>query len=288
MKQLKIGMHLSISGSLDRAVDRAHELGCDTFQIFTRNPRGWSDRRLEPVEVEAFRRKVERYGVDPVFAHMPYLPNLASPKDSVYRRSVEVLQVELERCEVLGIPFLVTHLGSHLGAGKSKGRERVVSAINRSLSTVRNDVVLLLENSAGTKNSVGSYIHEIGEIMTNLDEVERVGLCFDTCHAYAAGYDLKTLHGLREVIEQLDQCIGLDKLRVVHLNDSKGGLGSRIDRHEHIGMGRIGEEGFINILRSRLSKVPLILETPVDNRRSDRENLGKVRELWKIAQEVET
>ncbi|PDM26369.1 endonuclease [Candidatus Bathyarchaeota archaeon B24-2] len=287
MKQLKIGMHLSISGSLDRAVDRAHELGCDTFQIFTRNPRGWIGRRLEPVEVEAFRRKVEHYGVDPVFAHMPYLPNLASPKDSVYRRSVKVLQVELERCEVLGIPFLVTHLGSHLGAGKSKGRERVVSAINRSLSTVRNDVVLLLENSAGTKNSVGSYIHEIGEIMTNLDEVERVGFCFDTCHAYAAGYDLKTLHGLREVIEQLDQYIGLDKLRVVHLNDSKGGLGSRIDRHEHIGMGRIGEEGFINILRSRLSKVPLILETPVDNRRSARENLGKVRELWKIAQEVE-
>jgi len=288
MKQLKIGMHLSISGSLDRAVDRVHELGCDTFQIFTRNPRGWIGRRLEPVEVEAFRRKVEHYGVDPVFAHMPYLPNLASPKDSVYRRSVKVLQVELERCEVLGIPFLVTHLGSHLGAGKSKGRERVVSAINRSLSTVRNDVVLLLENSAGTKNSVGSYIHEIGEIMTNLDEVERVGFCFDTCHAYAAGYDLKTLHGLREVIEQLDQYIGLDKLRVVHLNDSKGGLGSRIDRHEHIGMGRIGEEGFINILRSSLSKVPLILETPVDNRRSARENLGKVRELWKIAQEVET
>lgn len=287
MKQLKVGMHLSTFGSLDRAVDRAHELSCNTFQIFTRNPRGWSDRRLRTVEVEAFRRKCERYGVEPVFAHMPYLPNLASPKDPVYRKSVEALQAELKRCEVLGIPFLVTHLGSHLGAGKIKGRDRVVSAINRSLSTVRNDVVLLLENSAGTKNSVGSYIHEIGEIMINLDERERVGFCFDTCHAYAAGYDLKTLHGLREVIEQLNRCIGLDKLRVVHLNDSKGGLGSRIDRHEHIGMGRIGEEGFINILRSRLSKAPLILETPVDNRRSDRENLGKVKGLWKIAQEIE-
>ena len=287
MKRLKVGMHLSIFGSLDRAVDRAHELGCDTLQIFTRNPRGWSGRKLKKVEVEAFRSKCEGYRVEPVFAHMPYLPNLASPREYVYRKSVEALQAELKRCEILGIRFLVTHLGSHLGAGKRKGRERVVLAINRSLSTVRNEVILLLENSAGTRNSIGSRLYEIGEIMADLDEFGRVGLCFDTCHAFAAGYDLKTPHGLRGLIEEIDRSIGLDKLRVVHLNDSKGGLGSRIDRHEHIGMGMIGEKGFINILGSELSRAPLILETPVDNRRSDRENLDKVRELWKIAQENE-
>ena len=284
MKQLKLGMHISISGSVDRAVDRAHRLGCNTLQIFTRNPRGWSYRELKPTEVDAFKKKCRINKIEPVFAHMPYLTNLASPKDSVYQKSIESIKVELKRCEKLGIPFVITHLGSHLGAGRAEGRRRVVSAINESLLAVRNNVTLLLENSAGTKNSVGSYFNEIRDILDNLDEGERVGFCFDTCHGYAAGYDLRSFDGVNRTIEELDRSIGLERLKVVHLNDSKGGLGSRIDRHEHIGLGRIGEEGFINILRSRLSEKPLILETPIDSRRSDQENLAKVKELWKIAQ----
>ncbi|MEM2876350.1 MAG: deoxyribonuclease IV [Candidatus Bathyarchaeia archaeon] len=281
---LKIGMHISILDSLDRAVDRAHQVGCNTLQIFTRNPRGWVYRELKTDEVEAFKMKRELTKIDPAFAHTPYLTNLSSPRETVYWRSVESVKVELMRCGMLGIPFVVTHLGSHLGLGKSEGRKRVISAINDSLLAVRNEVFLLLENSAGTRNSVGSHLREVGEIIMNLEDEERVGFCFDTCHGYAAGYDLKTTEGVENTIDEIDSLIGFEKLRVVHLNDSKGSLGSRVDRHEHIGLGRIGEEGFVNILRSRLSEVPLILETPVDNRRSDRENLAKVRELWERAQ----
>ena len=276
---LKLGLHVSISGSIDKAVDRAVKLGCNTFQIFTRNPRGWRSRELKPEEAEAFIEKVERYGIDPVFGHMPYLPNLASPKDEIYEKSVESLIMELNRCLKLRIPYLVTHLGSHLGAGIDVGFERIINAINKGLSEVNGDVMLLLENTAGTKNSMGGSFEDIRYIIDRIDEPERVGVCFDTCHGFAAGYDLRTREAVESTIRKLDEIIGFERLKLVHLNDSKGGLNSRIDRHEHIGMGMIGEEGFRNILQSRLGKLPLILETPVDKRRSDIENLNKVREL---------
>ncbi|RLI36778.1 endonuclease [Candidatus Bathyarchaeota archaeon] len=276
---LKLGLHVSISGSIDKAVDRAVKLGCNTFQIFTRNPRGWRSRELKPEEAEAFIEKVERCGIDPVFGHMPYLPNLASPKDEIYEKSVESLIMELNRCLKLRIPYLVTHLGSHLGAGIDVGFERIINAINKGLSEVNGDVMLLLENTAGTKNSMGGSFEDIRYIIDRIDEPERVGVCFDTCHGFAAGYDLRTREAVESTIRKLDEIIGFERLKLVHLNDSKGGLNSRIDRHEHIGMGMIGEEGFRNILQSRLGKLPLILETPVDKRRSDIENLNKVREL---------
>jgi len=210
---------------------------------------------------------------------MPYLPNLASPKDEVYEKSVESLIMELNRCLKLRIPYLVTHLGSHLGAGIDVGFERIINAINKGLSEVNGDVMLLLENTAGTKNSMGGSFEDIRYIIDRIDEPERVGVCFDTCHGFAAGYDLRTREAVESTIRKLDEIIGFERLKLVHLNDSKGGLNSRIDRHEHIGMGMIGEEGFRNILQSRLGKLPLILETPVDKRRSDIENLNKVREL---------
>ncbi|KYH42614.1 MAG: putative endonuclease IV [Candidatus Bathyarchaeota archaeon B26-1] len=276
---LKLGLHVSISGSIDRAVDRAVEKGCNTFQIFTRNPRGWRSRDLTREEVEAFIEKVEKFKIEPVFGHMPYLPNLASPKDETYRRSVESLITELRRCVELKIPYLVTHLGSHLGAGMEIGFERIIKAVNRGLSEVEGNVMLLLENTAGTKNSMGGSFEDIRYIIERVDYPERVGVCFDTCHGFAAGYDLRTMESVESTIKMLDEVIGFEKLKLVHLNDSKGGLNSRIDRHEHIGMGMIGEEGFRNILKSRLGQLPLILETPIDKRRSDVENLQKVREL---------
>ena len=276
---LKLGLHVSISGSIDRAVDRAVEKGCNTFQIFTRNPRGWRSRDLTREEVEAFIEKVEKFKIEPVFGHMPYLPNLASPKDETYRRSVESLITELRRCVELKIPYLVTHLGSHLGAGMEIGFERIIKAVNRGLSEVEGNVMLLLENTAGTKNSMGGSFEDIRYIIERVDYPERVGVCFDTCHGFAAGYDLRTMESVESTIKMLDEVIGFERLKLVHLNDSKGGLNSRIDRHEHIGMGMIGEEGFRNILKSRLGQLPLILETPIDKRRSDIENLQKVREL---------
>jgi len=276
---VRIGLHVSISGSVDRAVDRAVERGCNTFQIFTRNPRGWKSKELVPEEAETFIKKVNERQITPIFGHMPYLPNLASPKDDVYEKSVESLIEELNRCGRLEIPYLVTHLGSHLGSGKQAGFGRIIKAINKAFSIVGNGVMLLLENTAGTKNSMGGSFEDIQFIIGHLDEQENVGVCFDTCHGFAAGYDLRNREAVETTIKEFDETLGFKRLKLVHLNDSMGDLDSRIDRHEHIGIGKIGEDGFRNILRSRFGQLPLILETPIDKQRSDVENLGKVREL---------
>jgi deoxyribonuclease-4 len=274
-----VGFHISIYGSIDRAVDRAAELGCNTFQIFTRNPRQWKPTKLTSETSKAFSDKVKDYGMKPVFAHMPYLPNLASPRDEVYEKSVKTLTSELERCKQLEIPYLVTHLGSHLGAGMQTGFVRLINGINQALNFTEGGVTLLLENTAGTRNSMGSTLEDIQHIIERLSHPERAGVCFDTSHAFAAGYDLRTKETVEATDKQIEEVIGFEKLKLVHLNDSKGDLDSRIDRHEHIGMGKIGEEGFRNILASRLGTLPLILETPKDSRRDDVDNLRKVKEL---------
>ncbi len=277
---VKIGAHVSIAGSIDRAVDRAEEIGCDTFQIFSRNPRGWRFKEISEEVAEEFKRKLKRSGMSPPVDHMPYLPNLATPKEDVYQKSVEALALELDRCEVLGIPYLVTHLGSHLDSGKEEGLNRTVDAIIKALSASENDVILLLETTSDSKNSVGGSFEDLAEIMSRVDRDDRVGACFDTCHAFVAGYDVRTEEGLDETMEKFDQTIGLERMMVVHLNDSKGPISSKLDRHEHIGLGEIGEEGFRLILNHPAIRTrPLILETPSDERRDDRGNIAKVREL---------
>ncbi len=279
---VRVGCHVSIAGSIDRAVERAGERGCDTFQIFSRNPRGWRAKDLDPGVVSAFRTAVDASGLGPVIDHMPYLPNLASPDDRIYEKSVAALAEELGRCALLGIPYLVTHLGHHRGAGDDAGRERVIAAIDRALADAGegNDVMLLLENTAGEKNSVGSTITDIALIREGVDAGERIGICFDTCHAFAAGYDLRTADAVDVVFGELGDLVGLDPLRAIHLNDSKGDLGSGLDRHEHIGLGAIGEEGFRHILHHpAVRSLPLICETPVDERRDDGGNIAKAREL---------
>lgn len=277
---IKVGVHVSIAGSIDKAVDRALERDCDTFQIFSRNPRRWKFKDLSSDVAKKFAEKLESYGMYPPIDHMPYLPNLASPKDDVHCRSTEALAIELDRCGLLEIPYLVTHLGSHLGSGKEKGFQRIVSAIDQAFSAMDNEVILLLEITAGTKNSMGGNFEDISRIIENLEWSDRIGICFDTCHAFAAGYELRTTEGLADTMKHFDRIIGLERLKVIHLNDSKGGLGSRMDRHEHIGMGEIGEDGFRVILRHEaIRKLPIILETPIDSRRDDRENMRVVREL---------
>lgn len=276
---MKLGLHLSIAGAIDRSIDRAVEKSCNTLQIFSRNPRGWISRELNLTETDNFRAKMRKSQIWPVFIHTPYLLNLASPKKDVYRESVRVLQDELRRAAELNVPYVVTHLGSHLGHGKVKGFKRIVAAINDSFSAVENDVVLLLENTAGLRNSMGSSFEDIESIASRIEDRKRLGICFDTCHAFAAGYDLVSCRAVEHTLQRFDEIISLEEMKLVHLNDSMGSLGLRIDRHEHIGLGKIGEKGFRNILHSRLGHLPLILETPIDERRSDVENLRKVREL---------
>ncbi|PVX27557.1 MAG: endonuclease [Candidatus Bathyarchaeum sp.] len=276
---MKVGFHMSIHGSVDMAADRAKELRCNTFQIFTRSPRQWYTSKIPPETAEAFASKVKKFEIEPVFAHMPYLPNLASPRDEVYEKSVKTLTVELERCSQLKIPYLVTHLGSHLGEGMEKGFTRLIGGINKALKDAENEVMLLLENTAGTRNSMGSSLEDIQHIMENMSKPERVGICFDTSHAFAAGYDLRTEETVEETIKKIEQVIGFEKLKLVHLNDSKGDFNCKKDRHEHIGLGKIGEEGFRSILTSKLGKLPMVMETPIDIRRTNVGNLEKVKEL---------
>lgn len=277
---MNLGVHVSISGSIDMAFDRAEEKGCDTFQIFTRNPRGWVFKDLSFEAKERFLKKSKEAHIAPVIDHMPYLPNLASPRDDIYEKSISSLCAELRRCKQLEIPYLITHLGSHLGEGKDKGFERIIKGINFALKEAENDVMLLLENTAGTKNSMGTYFEDIRHIIDHIDEQDRVGVCFDTSHAFAAGYDLRTETAVDETMADFDDVIGFKRLKIVHINDSRGDLGSCVDRHEHIGMGFIGEEGFKAILKHKMiKKLPMILETPVDERRDDYGNMAKVREL---------
>jgi deoxyribonuclease-4 len=276
---VRVGVHVSIAGSLDLAVDRAKETGCDVFQMFSRNPRGWGYKPLSDHDCDTYQEKIQAAGIIPV-DHMPYLPNLASPKADIYEKSVAALTAELDRCGRLGIPYLVTHLGHHLGDGIAGGRARVISAINTALGESDTTVMLLLENTAGEKNGVGSSFEHIRGIMDGIENHTRTGVCFDTCHAFAAGYELRTEKGLADTLSQFEDHIGIRNLKIIHLNDSKGDRGSGLDRHEHIGMGFIGENGFRNLLcHPVLSTLPLICETPVDERRDNGGNIAKVREL---------
>ncbi len=273
---------MSIAGSLDKAVDNAREANCDTFQIFTRNPRGWRFRDLDPEEVKSFKEKLKQTGIGPPVDHMPYLPNLACPEEELYEKSTATLLAEVDRCVMLGIPYVVTHLGSHLGRGRESGLERLSNALNLAAKRAKGDTLILLENMAGQANSMGSSFKDVEEILESVERKERVGVCLDTCHAYAAGIDLHTEKSVEATLAKFDEVIGFEHLKVVHLNDSKGGLGSGLDRHEHIGMGYIGEKGFKTILHHRVVReLPLIIETNEDEKGGHQGDLRMVRKLGK-------
>ncbi len=279
---MRVGVHVSISGSLDQAVDRAKEEGCEAFQVFTRNPRGWKFADLDLEEVKSFKSKLKESGLGPVVDHMPYLPNLSCPEDELYEKSTATLAAEVDRCGTLGIQYLVLHLGSHLGMGRDVGLQRLTDALNMATKRVKKDPWILLENMAGQRNSMGSNFPDIREIIDGVKKTEKLGVCLDTCHAYASGMDLHTEKGVAQTLADFDKIIGFERLKVVHLNDSQGGQGSGLDRHEHIGMGYIGAKGFKTILHNdHIRELPWILETPEDERRDDKGNLEMVRKLAK-------
>ena len=279
---MQVGMHVSIAGSIDRAVDNALAIGCTAFQIFTRNPRGWAAKPLSSKDVTSYKEKLAASKIDrfATVAHMPYLPNLSSPEEEPFAQSLKSLIDEIKRCSKLGIPFIVAHLGSHKGAGDKKGIEKLVKSFTDAARDTSDDVMILLENTAGQKNSVGSDFEQLASILFQLKPSKRFGICFDTCHAFAAGYDLRTDKAASLTLQKFDKAIGFEHLRILHLNDSKGEIGCNIDRHEHIGLGQIGEVGFSRIIRTANSKkIPIILETPIDEKRDNLGNMKKVREL---------
>ena len=278
---MRIGCHVSISGAISNSVDNAIERECTAFQIFTRNPRGWHAKPITDVEAETFRTKLDGSGIEraATCAHMPYLPNLSGPNEEPYRKSVKTLVGEVNRCGLLGLPYLVTHLGSHLGSGEEAGIRRLVSAYEEA-AAVDNDVTILLENTAGQKNSVGYNFDQLSEILSLLEPADRFGVCLDTCHAFVSGYDFRTREAAAHTMKEFDRAIGYDRLKVLHLNDAKGPLGCNLDRHYHIGLGSIGEEGLGEVVRTaNRMDIPIILETPIDEIRTDVDNLRKAREL---------
>lgn len=275
-------MHVSIAGSIDRAVDNAMALGCTAFKIFTRNPRGWAAKPLSSKDIASFKEKLAASKIDryATVADMPFLPNLSSPDNGAYAKAVDTLIDEIKRCSKLGIPYIITKLGSHMGEGDKIGVERVVKALTKAAESTTKDVMILIENSSGSLNSLGSNFDQLGSVLLQLKSMNRFGTCLDTCHAFTAGYDLRTEKNAANILEKFDKAIGFEHLKILNPNDSKAELGSGIDRHEHIGLGHIGEAGLSYVIKMANSKkIPIILETPIDERRNDTGNMRKAREL---------
>jgi deoxyribonuclease-4 len=279
---------MSIAGGVHRAIERAEQVEATALQLFVKSSRQWTAKPLDPADVRTFRRRARRCGIAPyTLAHAGYLINLASPDDDLWRRSLAAFQDEIDRCAVLGVPYLVVHPGAHVGAGERAGIERVARALRRALgkrrTRCRGDraVRVLLETTAGQGTNLGSRFEDLARILERSAVAEHLGVCFDTCHVLAAGYDIRTDRGCRETIATLDRIVGLEQLRAFHLNDSKFGPGSRRDRHEHIGRGEVGLAAFRRILNDRRFRdLPMVLETPKgEDLAEDRENLAVLRSL---------
>jgi deoxyribonuclease IV len=279
MSYAKAGFHVSIAGGISNSVDNALKSGCNAFQIFSRNPRGWAAKPLEEEEAKKFQTKLANSKIQrsSVCVHMPYLPNLSSPDSELYNKSINSLACEIKRCGILSIPYLVIHLGSHLGKGSDNAISQIVKACSFALDHYKssstqygNSVTILFENSAGQKNNIGSKFEEIRLILDKLNSSGEFGVCLDTCHAFAAGYDLHTEDNVNATIDQFNNIIGLKELKMVHLNDSKDKINSNRDRHEHIGFGNIGKEGFKALFKHKaIMRLPLIMETPNDDKCDD-------------------
>ncbi len=277
---MRLGVHVSIAGGLDRAVERALALGCDGFQIFVTNPRSWSGTRPSREAIRDFRAAREASGLGPVVVHLSYLPNLASPYRNEWRKSVRAFLAQVEDAAALGADFFVLHPGSSRGGRRHKACPRVARALRRALRLVRKGPVLLLENTAGAGSQLGAPPEDLAAIAEATRAPERVAVCFDTAHALAAGTNLARPGAMRAVRERYNRLFGFPALRLIHLNDSKTACGSGRDRHEHIGKGHLGETAFRDILHTPgLRRVPYILETPVDAPGDDARNLARAREL---------
>lgn len=276
----RVGCHVSISGSIDLAFDRALKLTCDTFQIFTKSPRGWAAKFLEEDTIEKFKMQLNSKILFPVVSHISYLPNLASQKKDIYEKSIKSFLLELERSMVLEIPYFVIHGGSYKGTTKAKGIQTYIKSILKGVEIAQGKTTILIENSAGGKNSVNGAFPDIMDILDEINDKNAVKICFDTCHAFATGYDLHTKKGISNTLEELESTVGMDNIELIHANDSKGELGSHRDHHEHIGLGKIGELGFKELVNHpRISKKPWIIETPVNEIRGDIDNLNYLRKL---------
>ncbi len=279
----KIGVHTSILGGLHRSLERAKFLGCNTMQIFTHNPRGWDIKKITYEESLLFRSLREDLNISPIFVHASYLINLSSGDKTLQKRSINLLINEMKRADIIGADYVILHPGSASDSDKDISRKRTISALIEVSKSGSWNAGLIIENTAGEKGDISSLIVHMSEIINNVKTDLIRGICIDTCHAFAAGYDIRSDKGIKQIVEEIRFYIGIDKLKVIHLNDSKGDLGSGIDRHEHIGMGKIGKIGLKKFIKCFYFKnIPIILETPKKNETDDLNNLEKVRKMQGI------
>ena len=279
---LKLGAHMSIAGGFDKAVQRAHSVESDAVQIFTKNQKQWKAKPIMDEDAALFRQHCVDCVIDPVVAHDSYLINLASPNDEMWEKSIDAFRIELERCEQLGIPFLVTHPGAHTGSGITEGIARVVAALDRVHTDLPGyRVRTLLETTAGQGTTLGATFEELAAIIAGVATPERLGICYDTCHTFVAGYDIRTPEAYAETMAQLDRTIGVSLIEAFHFNDALTEFGSKRDRHAHIGAGFIGAEGFRNFMNdARFAGKPALLETDKgEDLAEDREALILLRSL---------
>ena len=258
---------MSIAGGLPLACERGAALGCETIQIFVKNERQWKGRDVPKEEVKAFREARKAAGITFAIAHDTYLINLASVDKELWRKSIDAFVDEMKRCEALGLEYLVTHPGAPGKAGEEAGIRNMIRALNEiHRKTARLNVRILLETTAGQGTVLGWRFEQMRAILDGLQQPDRLGFCFDTCHVFAAGYDISTRKGYEQTMKEFDRVLGLDRLQAFHVNDSKKGLGCRVDRHENIGKGAIGIEAFRCLMRdARFRAVPKVLETPKEN-----------------------
>ncbi len=276
-----LGAHESVAGGLHLAFDHIRSVGGEALQIFTRNQRQWKPKPLSEEEQTLFAAAWQQSDNIPVASHASYLVNLASGKEELVEKSISAFAEELERCQLLNIPFVVMHPGSHGGDGTEKGLERFTRNLDTAIDRAASSVMVLLETTAGQGTGLGSQFEELAEILNNSAHGSKLGICVDTCHIFAAGYDIRSKKSYLQTMDTFDSLIGIDRIKFFHLNDSKKGLGSRVDRHEHIGKGEIGTEGFASLLNDpRFASHPMTLETPKGkDLQEDRDNLQTLRNL---------
>ncbi len=276
---MRLGIHTKINEGFEKAVERLVRLRCNTCQMFSRSPRGGKARALSENELKLFRSLCQRYDIDPVVVHIPYVLNPATSDSKMHEYAVSVIKEDLGRADALGASYLVLHMGSHRGDGIDNGLTQVAKALNDALSNYKGKTMLLLENTSGAGSEVGSTFEQLKRVLDAL-KTGQAGICFDTCHGFAAGYDLSDTEKVDAVLDELDGVIGLSCLNLIHINDSKFPLGSTKDRHADIGKGYIGEKGFQAILNHpKLQNIPFILETPAENDEDWARNLKTVRHL---------
>jgi deoxyribonuclease-4 len=280
---MRIGLHVSIAGHIYESLERANALGCDSMQIFSRNPRGWQVSEMPDEDAAEFKRLKTEYGIRPVAVHIPYIINLATPDEKLYEKSIDAYIEDIKRADSLGAEYFVTHLGSHTGSGEEGGIGRFSKALAGILEKARPRTMVLLENTAGSGSWIGYKFEHLKRIMDDLGALSKlVGVCLDTAHTFEAGYDIRTRAGLDSTLKKLEKTIGAGRVKVVHFNDSLSELGSRVDRHQHIGRGNIGLAAMGRIINHPFLKdAAFIMETPKESEKDDKRNMATAKRLYK-------